>query len=327
MNINQINIQFCTECGTKLHKKATSGSPMQCPKCNKMIYIEPKVAVGAVVLNNNKEILLVKRNTEPFIGQWSFPAGFVNPGELIENALMREVLEETAIKIEVQNLLGVHATKNEQVIFIAYQAKAKSEKIFISNEIQEATFFNMKKLPKLAFQHDGAIIKKIITDSINIEEKNIFNLSLLQKRGIEADVLIPFIRNLENKLGKKQAHKLAQSAIKEIAKKQGDQFSKAMNRNDLKGFKEIQDTWSGAGNDIIFEILKEDESTLDFNVSRCRFAEMYKQLGAPDLGYILSCGRDFSLSEGYSDKIHLSRSQTIMEGADFCDFRYSKKDQ
>jgi len=56
MNINQINIQFCTECGTKLHKKATSGSPMQCPKCNKMIYIEPKVAVGAVVLNNNKEI-------------------------------------------------------------------------------------------------------------------------------------------------------------------------------------------------------------------------------------------------------------------------------
>ena len=51
---------------------------------------------------------------------------------------------------------------------------------------------------------------------------------------------------------------------------------------------------------------------------------MYKQLGAEDLGYILSCGRDFSLSSGYSENIHLDRTKTIMEGASFCDFRYRK---
>jgi len=57
-------------------------------------------------------------------------------------------------------------------------------------------------------------------------------------------------------------------------------------------------------------------------VTRCRFAEMYRGMGASDLGFLLSCSRDFSLSEGYSDALHLERTQTIMQGAAFCDFRY-----
>jgi hypothetical protein len=147
-------------------------------------------------------------------------------------------------------------------------------------------------------------------------------LSLLQRRGIEAEVLIPFIRRLERELGRERAHALARETISEIAREQGRAVAQALGRDDLEGFHEVKDTWSGAGGDLTIETLREDEAHLDFNVTHCRFAEMYERLGARDLGVLLSCGRDFTLSEGYSSELELTRTQTIMQGAAYCDFRY-----
>jgi len=147
-------------------------------------------------------------------------------------------------------------------------------------------------------------------------------LSLLQRRGIEAEVLIPLIRRLEQEIGAERAHEIARETIAEIAREQGRAVAQALGRHDLEGFHEVKDTWSGAGGDLTIETLREDETHLDFNVTHCRFAEMYERLGARDLGVVLSCGRDFTLSEGYSDDLELTRTQTIMEGAAYCDFRY-----
>jgi hypothetical protein len=147
-------------------------------------------------------------------------------------------------------------------------------------------------------------------------------LSLLQRRGIEADVLIPLIRRLEDELGRERAHEIARETIAGIARDQGRAVAEALGRTDLEGFHEVRDSWSGAGGDLTIETLREDGARLDFNVTRCRFAEMYERLGARDLGALLSCGRDFTLSEGYSSDLELVRTQTIMEGAAFCDFRY-----
>jgi hypothetical protein len=147
-------------------------------------------------------------------------------------------------------------------------------------------------------------------------------LSLLQRRGIEAEVLIPLIRRLEDELGRERAHEIARETIAEIAREQGRAVAQALGRADLEGFHEVKDTWSGAGGDLVIDTLREDDSHLDFNVTRCRFAEMYERLGARDLGALLSCGRDFTLSEGYSSDLELVRTQTIMDGAAFCDFRY-----
>ncbi len=146
--------------------------------------------------------------------------------------------------------------------------------------------------------------------------------SLLQRRGIEAEVLIPLIRRLEDELGVERAHELAGDTIGAIAREQGHAVAEALSRTDLIGFHEVRDTWSGAGGDLTIEALREDETHLDFNVTRCRFAELYERLGARDLGFLLSCGRDFTLSEGYSPRLELTRTQTIMEGAPYCDFRY-----
>jgi len=147
-------------------------------------------------------------------------------------------------------------------------------------------------------------------------------LTLLQRRGIEAEVLIPLIRRLERELGRERAHQLARETIAEIAREQGRAVAAGLGRRDLEGFHEVRDTWSGAGGDLTIETLREDGERLDFNVTRCRFAEMYERLGARDLGFVLSCGRDYTLSEGYSSDLELVRTQTIMQGAPYCDFRY-----
>ncbi|MFA7249018.1 MAG: L-2-amino-thiazoline-4-carboxylic acid hydrolase [Dehalococcoidia bacterium] len=147
-------------------------------------------------------------------------------------------------------------------------------------------------------------------------------ITLLQRRGIEAEVLIPLIRRMEQEIGRERAHAIARTTIEEIARDQGHAVAEALQRRDLEGFHYVKDTWSGAGGDLQIETLREDAEALEFNVTGCRFAEMYRRMGAEDLGFILSCSRDFALSEGYSDALHLERRQTIMQGAPFCDFRY-----
>ncbi|RLT28463.1 MAG: hypothetical protein DWI48_00695 [Chloroflexi bacterium] len=146
---------------------------------------------------------------------------------------------------------------------------------------------------------------------------------LLQRRGIEAEVLIPFIRHLELELGVERAHTLARETIEAIAREQGADVAQALRREDLEGFTQVRDSWGGAGGDLTIEDVRTDATHLDFNVTQCRFAEMYQRLGARDLGSVLSCVRDFSLSEGYSPNLKLERTQTIMQGAAYCDFRYT----
>ena len=151
-------------------------------------------------------------------------------------------------------------------------------------------------------------------------------VTLLQRRGIEAEVLVPFIRRLERELGAERAHDLARETIAAIAREQGEAVAQALGRDDLDGFGEVRDSWGGAGGDLTIEPVRHDDDHLDFNVTRCRFAELYDRLGAHDLGFVLSCGRDFALSEGYSNRLHLVRTQTIMQGAPCCDFRYSRRE-
>jgi hypothetical protein len=147
-------------------------------------------------------------------------------------------------------------------------------------------------------------------------------VTLLQRRGIEAEVLIPLIRRLERELGVERAHAIAREEIASIARQQGETVARALGQDGIEGFRHVRDSWGGAGGDLEITTIREDGAHLDFNVTRCRFAEMYEQLGARDLGFLLSCNRDFTLSEGYSERLHLERTQTIMQGAPFCDFRY-----
>ena len=90
---------------------------------------------------------------------------------------------------------------------------------------------------------------------MDIDSSQERSFSLLQQRGIEADVLIPLIRNLEKAIGKEKAHEIARNTVIEIAREQGRRFSELNGRKDLDGFRQIQDTWSGAGTDLELSLI------------------------------------------------------------------------
>ena len=76
------------------------------------------------------------------------------------------------------------------------------------------------------------------------------------------------------------------------------------------------------GGALEVEVLEKTDEQFDFNVTRFRYAETYKEMGLGKIGHLLSCGRDGSFCKGYDPSIELDRGQTIMQGATHCDFRY-----
>ena len=151
---------------------------------------------------------------------------------------------------------------------------------------------------------------------------DIDNMSVLDRRRIEALVLGPMIRAFEEEIGRERAHAIARRVIVKIAEEQGRSLSERMGGDDMAAFSKSKDPWVRGGA-LETETLEDNDSKVSFNVTRCRYAEMYRELGMADLGSIFSCGRDGALSTGFNPSIKLARSQTIMEGASHCDFRYT----
>ena len=151
-------------------------------------------------------------------------------------------------------------------------------------------------------------------------------LSLIERRRIEAGVLIPLIRAFQAEFGVERATEVAKRVIVGIAEQQGREHAARRGRNDLAAFSENMQAFSGGGA-LEIEMVERNDERLGFNVTRCRFAEMYRELDAGDLGGLLSCNRDFSNVNGFNPAIQLTRTQTIMQGADHCNFRYAAAPQ
>ena len=149
-------------------------------------------------------------------------------------------------------------------------------------------------------------------------------IGVLTRREVEARILIPIVEALGKSFGKEDVIKVVGDAIVEIARDQGAELVLAMGGDSLEHLRQSLQFWS-QDNALELVVLKNDQQNLYFNVTQCRYAEMYKDLGIPELGCLLSCNRDYALIEGFNPDIELVRTQTIMEGAPYCDFRYTKK--
>ena len=150
------------------------------------------------------------------------------------------------------------------------------------------------------------------------------HLPLLEQRKIEAKVLAPIIRAFEAELGREKTHALVGKTIEALARRDGENIAEELEGTPLEKVAALLPRFN-EGDALELEVLEQDASCYEFNVTRCRFAEFYKELGMPELGRLLSCNRDFALSEGISPELELERSQTIMEGATHCDFRFRVK--
>ncbi len=146
-------------------------------------------------------------------------------------------------------------------------------------------------------------------------------LSLIEQREIEAQIVGPLIRAFAAELGTDRTLAIVRQVIGELARESGAELARALGECTLEAFARSLDRWRQNGA-LEIELLEQSPQRLDFNVTRCRYAEMYRALGLGDLGASLSCQRDYTLAQGFNPKIQLTRTQTIMEGAPYCDFRF-----
>ena len=146
-------------------------------------------------------------------------------------------------------------------------------------------------------------------------------LSLLHQREIEARVVGPLIRAVAAELGEELTLRLLRDVIADLARQGGAELARLLGETSLEAFAQSLDRWREGGA-LELVVLEQSAEHLAFNVTRCRYAELYRALGLADLGSSLSCQRDFALVQGFNPAIQLTRTQTIMEGAPYCDFRF-----
>ena len=151
-------------------------------------------------------------------------------------------------------------------------------------------------------------------------------LPILEQRRIEANVIKPIYEEMVAELGAERAGQILGAAIRKNAIAQGRAYAQAQDGpTSLSGFHALLPQWTANGA-LEVDMLEEAETEVSYNVTRCRYAEMYREMGLAEIGHLLSCGRDGTFCTGYDSRIELTRTQTIMEGASHCDFRYRMKE-
>jgi hypothetical protein len=145
-------------------------------------------------------------------------------------------------------------------------------------------------------------------------------LTHLERRKIEGAVVAPMVQALARAIGKELTSEIVLEVIAELAQGDGKRWADQFGST-LDGLKKVSDVWSeGGGMEI--EPVAGTANQLNFNVTKCGYAEVYKEWGLVDLGLLFHCSRDFAMVRGFRPDISLTRTKTIMEGHSICDFRF-----
>jgi len=148
------------------------------------------------------------------------------------------------------------------------------------------------------------------------------DVPLIDQVKIQAQVLVPLIKSLRAELGEERANAIIRKALGDMYRKVGERWWRKRGGSDLgETMASAFDTFA-AGDALTYEVVKEAPDAFDVNITGCRYARFFQELGEPELGFLLVCSADFPMAEGFGAGVELTRTQTIMQGATHCDFRY-----
>lgn len=151
-------IIYCPYCTTTLVSREIGGRERPfCPSCDSAFFEDPKLAV-AVVIEQDGKVALQRRTIDPGKGLWTFPSGFVDRGEPVEEAAVREAWEEVGLKVRLDRLLGLYSNPGQTVALAVFVATPESGNLQSLDENDAVGFFGPDELPELAFPNDQAII-------------------------------------------------------------------------------------------------------------------------------------------------------------------------
>jgi L-2-amino-thiazoline-4-carboxylic acid hydrolase-like protein len=148
------------------------------------------------------------------------------------------------------------------------------------------------------------------------------DIPLIEQIKIQAQVLVPLVKTLQAELGEEQANGLVRKALGDLYRKYGETWWQAQGAHDLGETLAAAFDSFAAGDALDYEVLKKAPDAFEVNVTACRYARFYNEIGVPELGFLLVCSSDFPMAEGLGAQVQLTRTQTIMQGASHCDFRY-----
>ncbi len=159
--------RFCPCCGGPLEPrllKATEPSRLVCAACAFVFYIDPKVAVGTIISDGGGRVLLVRRAIEPGYGKWVFPGGYVDRGEEVRSAAVREAREECGLDVELLDLLNVYSFAGATPVVITYTARVTGGRLAVDEEGLEAAWFAPGEIPwdRLAFRNTHAALLEFL---------------------------------------------------------------------------------------------------------------------------------------------------------------------
>lgn len=152
---------FCPQCATRLEEKLHLGEMRPvCPVCGWVHYLDPKVACAALLVQEGR-VLLVRRSMQPHRGLWSLPAGFMNAYERAEEAVVREVREETGLETRVERLFDLFSGREHPRgadLFLVYLVWQTGGTLAAGDDASEAAWFPLDQLPGLAFASTQKIL-------------------------------------------------------------------------------------------------------------------------------------------------------------------------
>ena len=148
--------RYCPVCGGSLESRLLKeGDPARlvCASCGYVFYLDPKLAVGTVISDEQGRIVLVRRAIEPGYGKWVFPGGYVDWGEPIDVAAIRETREETGLAVELDGLVGVYSYPGAPVVVIVYRARVLDGTLSVCHENDRVEWVAREAIPwdELAF--------------------------------------------------------------------------------------------------------------------------------------------------------------------------------
>ena len=177
------NTDFCSQCG---HQSIVFSTPHNdtrvrkvCKYCQTVHYENPKIVVGAVTTFEDK-FLLCKRAIEPQFGLWTYPAGFLENGESLEEGAQREAYEEAFVEIDISHLIGTYSLTGINQIHIIYAATMSKPEFKSSVESSEVLLFKKNKIPweQLAFPVIRWALNAFLTNQPGIIDRKATNKTL-----------------------------------------------------------------------------------------------------------------------------------------------------
>ena len=156
--------RFCPKCGGALETRLLrAGDPQRlvctASACGFVVYMDPKVAVGTIIKDAGQRLLLIRRAIEPGYGLWVFPGGYVDRGEEVTTAAIREAREEAGLDVRLEGLVNIYSYTGRPIVIIVYAATILGGELCIDDEGLEARWFAPEDIPwdELAFRstHDG----------------------------------------------------------------------------------------------------------------------------------------------------------------------------